>query len=177
MSNKYIINPSSYKNLLEELNLPEGEIIQVNSSLQKMMFINDNGDIFSYNISTSKNGIGSEENSEKTPRGLHRIKEKFGKDAPEGQIFKSREDTGCKWEGEITSEDLILSRILRLEGLEEGINKGGNVDSYKRYIYFHGTNREDLIGTPSSHGCIRMKNRDIIELYDQVKEGTLVFIN
>lgn len=177
MSNKYLLDPSSYKERLAKYSINTKEIIQVDSSSQKMVYIDKQGDAHFYNISTSCEGLGSEENSGKTPTGLHRIKEKFGKNAPLGEIFRSRKDTGKKWQGEVSEEDLILTRILRLEGLEEGLNKGGNVDSYNRYIYFHGTNREDLIGKPSSHGCIRMKNSDIIDLYQRVKEGTLVIIN
>jgi lipoprotein-anchoring transpeptidase ErfK/SrfK len=77
----------------------------------------------------------------------------------------------------MTEENLILTRILRLDGLEPGINKGEKIDSYARYIYIHGTNREDLIGKPMSHGCICMRNNDIIELFDSVEEGTLVIID
>jgi len=130
-----------------------------------------------YDASTSRFGNGNRENSLKTPLGLHRIKEKYGAGAPPGRVFRDREDTGEEWDHRQNGDNLILTRILRLEGLEEGINRGGSVDSYERYIYIHGTGREDLIGTPLSHGCVCLRNRDIIRLFDTVKEGTLVFID
>ncbi len=130
-----------------------------------------------YDASTSRFGNGNRENSLKTPLGLHRIKEKFGAGAPAGRVFRDREDTGEDWDHSQTGDNLILTRILRLEGLEEGINKGPGVDSYERYIYIHGTGREDLIGTPLSHGCVCLRNHDIIRLFETVKEGTLVYID
>ena len=101
-----------------------------------------------YDASTSRFGNGMRENSLKTPLGFHRIKEKFGSEAPAGRVFRDREDTGEDWDHSQVGDNLILTRILRLEGLEEGVNKGGSVDTYERYIYIHGTGREDLIGTP-----------------------------
>ncbi|HUI45617.1 MAG TPA: L,D-transpeptidase family protein [Nitrospirota bacterium] len=130
-----------------------------------------------YDVSTSRFGNGNRENSLKTPLGVHRIKEKYGGDAPPGRVFRDREDTGEDWDHSQTGDNLILTRILRLEGLEEGINKGAGVDSYERYIYIHGTGREDLIGTPLSHGCVCLRNLDIIRLFEMVKEGTLVYID
>lgn len=130
-----------------------------------------------YDVSTSRFGHGNRENSLKTPLGLHRIKEKYGAGAPPGRVFRDREDTGEDWDHSRNGDNLILTRILRLEGLEEGINKGPGVDSYERYIYIHGTGREDLIGTPLSHGCVCLRNRDIIRLFETVKEGALVYID
>ncbi len=130
-----------------------------------------------YDASTSRFGIGNQENSLKTPLGIHRIREKFGSDAPAGRVFRDREDTGEDWDHSQTGDNLILTRILRLEGLEEGINKGGSVDTYERYIYIHGTGREDLIGMPLSHGCVCLRNLDVIRLFETVKEGTLVYID
>ncbi len=130
-----------------------------------------------YNASTSRFGIGNRENSLKTPPGIHRIREKYGAGAPAGRVFRDRENTGEDWDHSQNGDNLILTRILRLEGLEQGINKGAGVDSYERYIYIHGTGREDLIGTPLSHGCVCMRNHDIIRLFDMVKEGTLVYID
>jgi len=130
-----------------------------------------------YAASTSRFGNGNRENSLKTPLGLHRIKEKYGAGAPAGRIFTDREDTGMDWDHGQAGDNLILTRILRLEGLENGVNKGAGVDSYERYIYIHGTGREDLIGTPLSHGCVCLRNSDIIRLFEIVKEGTLVYID
>ena len=107
---------------------------------------------------------------------MHRIKEKIGSGAPEGRIFKDRRDTGIDWDRVSTEDNLILTRILRIEGLEEGINKGAGVDSYERLVYIHGTNQEDLVGTPLSHGCMCLRNQDILHLFDIVKEGTIVYI-
>lgn len=130
-----------------------------------------------YPCSTSRLGIGNRENSLKTPPGIHRVIEKYGAGAPAGRIFRDREDTGEDWNPCNNGDNLILTRILRLEGLEPGINRGPGVDSYERYIYIHGTGREDLIGAPMSHGCVCMRNDDIIRLFDIVPEGTLVYID
>ena len=129
-----------------------------------------------FDCSTSRYGVGIRENSFRTPPGIHRIREKTGSGAPPLRIFKDRRDTGTDWDGKSREENLILTRILRLEGLEEGINKGPGMDSYERYIYIHGTGREDLVGTPLSHGCVCLRNHDIIRLFETVKEGTLVYI-
>jgi UDP-N-acetylmuramate--alanine ligase len=103
--------------------------------------------------------------------------EKFGAGAPAGRVFRDREDTGEEWDHSQSGDNLILTRILRMEGLEQGINKGPGVDSFERYIYIHGTGREDLIGTPLSHGCVCLRNLDIIRLFDKVRKGTLVYID
>ncbi|MHB8843636.1 MAG: L,D-transpeptidase family protein [Nitrospirota bacterium] len=145
---------------------------------EQALFVCANGRIVErYEASTSRFGTGNRENSLKTPLGIHRIKEKFGAGAPPGRVFRDREDTGEHWDHGRTGDNLILSRILRLEGLEQGINKGPGVDSYERYIYIHGTGREDMIGTPLSHGCVCLRNLDVIRLFDTVGEGTLVCID
>jgi UDP-N-acetylmuramate--alanine ligase len=153
------------------------ELYLVVSIERQTLFVCSNDTIVErYNCSTSRFGNGNRENSLKTPLGVHRIREKFGAGSPPGRIFRDREDTGEHWDHSQTGENLILTRILRLEGLEEGSNKGPGVDSYERYIYIHGTGREDLIGTPLSHGCVCMRNHDVIRLFDTVMEGTLVYI-
>lgn len=133
-----------------------------------------------YPVSTAANGAGEEDGSHCTPRGRHRIAEKIGAFAPLCSAFKSRQPTGEVWTPELDAEypgrDWILTRILWLEGLEPGKNQGGTVDTRNRYIYIHGTNEEHKLGTPASHGCIRMKNTDVAELFDLVKEGTEVRI-
>ena len=154
-----------------------GEPYLVQSIEAQKLFVCERESIIEqYDSSTSRFGTGIRENSCKTPPGVHRIKEKIGSGAPAGRIFKDRVDTGIDWDGSSAEENLILTRILRLEGLEEGINKGAGVDSYERYIYIHGTNREDLVGTPLSHGCLCLRNRDIIRLFESVKEGTVLYI-
>jgi len=131
----------------------------------------------SYPVSTAKNGVGSAENSGKTPLGLHRIAQKIGEGAEKMTIFKARINTGKKAVlNAQNAGDLVTTRIMWLEGLESGKNQGVGVDSHRRYIYIHGTAEEYLIGQPASHGCIRMKNDDVIDLFDKVNEGTAVHI-
>tara|TARA_Y100000590_G_scaffold465306_1_gene637239 strand:- start:3558 stop:4103 length:546 start_codon:yes stop_codon:yes gene_type:complete len=153
--------------------------IQVRISEQLLLYIDGKSEIV-YPISTSKYGVSCLKDSNKTPTGAHIVSEKIGDKSDIYQIFKGRQETNKNAEPilkPITSdEDNICSRIIWLDGLEEGHNKGGNVDSKSRYIYIHGTHEEGLIGTPASHGCIRMKNKDVIELYEKVSINTLVFI-
>lgn len=123
-------------------------------------------------VSTSKNGPGSTEGSNCTPLGRFRICEKYGADAPPETIFRSRQPAGL-WDSESSPEDdLVVARILRLDGLDEE-----NANSYARYIYIHGTNHEDLIGTPVSHGCVRMRNDDVVDLFQLVELETIVLIS
>ncbi|MDM8565953.1 L,D-transpeptidase [Candidatus Halobeggiatoa sp. HSG11] len=152
-------------------------IITVDISEQKLYLRKENNELVkTYDISTSKFGIGSKAYSNKTPLGWHHIENKIGADAPEGTIFKARQNTGkiAKINGEIG--DLVTSRIMWLKGLDEGKNLGTGIDSYKRYIYIHGTAEENKIGKRASHGCIRMLNRDVIELFNLVKEKTKINI-
>ena len=155
--------------------------ILVDISQQRLFLLDSRGDlIISYPISSSSYGEGQIENSFKTPMGNHIIKEKIGADASKNIIFKERINTGRFAEiyhDDYDSEnDHVTSRILWLEGTEEGYNKGGNVDSFYRYIYIHGTPEEGLIGEKASHGCIRMFNQDVIELFSLVEKGTKVNI-
>lgn len=120
----------------------------------------------SFPVSTAAKGVGCHAGSHRTPTGNFRIAEKIGAGEPVGTIFQARQPVGV-WNGDITSEDdLILSRILRIEGLDRD-----NANTFDRFIYLHGTNREDLIGTPSSHGCVRLTNADMIELFELVEPG------
>jgi len=146
------------------------------------MYLCEAGEVIKqYPVSTALNGCGCEENSFKTPTGLHQISEKIGDGEPVGMLFKGRQATGDLIDIETsvmdTGKDQITSRILWLGGLEPGINQGDGVDSHDRYIYIHGTNEEGRIGHAVSHGCIRMKNTDVVELFDLVNEGTAVIIN
>jgi UDP-N-acetylmuramate--alanine ligase len=149
----------------------------VDSPRQRLYLCKGSEILGEYAVSTSRFGFGSREGSNKTPTGFHRIADKIGAGAPERRIFRERRDTGVDWRPGLTEDNLILTRILRLEGLEPGINKGDNVDSYERYIYLHGTNREDAIGAPLSHGCVCMRPGDIVRLFDEVAIGTIVFID
>lgn len=134
----------------------------------------------SYRISTAKNGVGETFGSECTPRGRHIIRAKIGGNATVNNVFVGRRTTG-----EIFSEDLrkqhpsrdwILTRIMWLSGLELGMNRLGVVDTMRRYIYIHGCPDSDLMGIPSSHGCIKMRNSELIDLFNQVDVGTEVII-
>ena len=123
-----------------------------------------------YPVSTSRFGLGPEPESFKTPLGRFEVSQKIGDGAPLGAVFRSRVPTGETGDPS-NPEDLIQTRILWLRGLDPG-----NANTLERYIYIHGTNHEEEIGTPSSHGCVRMRNRDVADLYDRVTEGTPVHI-
>lgn len=133
----------------------------------------------SYVVSTSARPPSNIKDSLGTPRGLHEIAERIGAGQPPGMVFKSRIPTGRHFselpEAEMARQ-LITSRILWLRGVEPDVNRGGGVDSYDRYIYIHGTNHEDRLGQPMSAGCIEMGNLDIIELYEEMRVGDLVWI-
>ena len=133
-----------------------------------------------YPISTGITGMGNKSGSGKTPLGAHRISHRYGKNAQVGTIFKARKNTG-KIAKIITQPisiktDDVTTRIMWLDGLEKGVNKGGKVDSHRRYIYIHGTPEEGLIGRPASHGCIRMLNTDVIKVFKQTTINSLVYI-
>ena len=124
-------------------------------------------------ISTSRFGVGQEQHSNKTPLGLHRIAEKIGDDAPAGSVFESREIIGTVAE---FPEAPIAHRILWLDGLEQGFNRGGAVDTHARYVYIHGVGDESKIGQPTSRGCIHLAADDLIPFYDRTPSGTLLWI-
>ncbi|MCP4403158.1 MAG: L,D-transpeptidase [bacterium] len=153
-------------------------IIQV--SEQTLYLLKNDSIVASYPTSASAYGIGSRAGSNKTPLGAHRISETFGSGAPLGTVFRSRVNTGkvvrIYTDDTDVEDDLVTTRIMWLDGLEPGVNKGAGIDSHSRYIYIHGTQEEGLIGRPASHGCIRMKNQDVVQLFEQVKVGTLVEI-
>ena len=129
-----------------------------------------------YGVSTAAVGLDAREGSFGTPPGVHRIERRIGGEAPLGTWFRSREPVGRTWPADDSDDDLVLTRILTLEGLEPGVNRGPGIDSRERFIYIHGTNREAAIGRPVSRGCIRMSNTDVIHLFDQVREGDPVVI-
>ena len=154
--------------------------IEIDISEQRLYLIEGLDIKASYPVSSSKYGEGRIENSFKTPLGFHVVKEKIGEGAEKNTIFKSRINTRRSAdiieEYQDSNDDFVTSRIMWLDGKEEGKNKGGAVDSFARYIYIHGTHEEGLIGTKASHGCIRMFNADAIELFDRIKIGTKVLI-
>ena len=151
--------------------------LYISTQRQKLTLFDNNRIRATYMISTSRFGIGNRDGSLQTPPGIHRIREKTGAGAPAGRIFRDRLDTGETCRIGQAGSNMILTRIIRLEGLEDGVNRGNGIDSYDRYIYLHGTNNEHRIGTPLSLGCVCMKNIDIIALFDMVKEGDIVVIN
>ncbi|MFH1715110.1 MAG: L,D-transpeptidase [Elusimicrobiota bacterium] len=161
-------------------NVPDTYLLSVKISNQTLYIYKNSSLLKSYPISSSMYGSGSNAGSNRTPLGLHYICKKIGANAPLGSIFINRENTGQIAEiftdNTDLKDDFVTTRILRLAGLEQNKNLGENIDSKNRSIYIHGTNEEGLIGKPASHGCIRMKNQDIIELFETVPEYTIVEI-
>ena len=147
---------------------------------QRMYHMVNNQIVGTYTISAARNGAGNKLGSNKTPTGLHTIVEKYGYNAPKGGLFVERRFSGkvSKIHNEkyCVGSDDVTTRILWLKGDEPGLNLGGKIDSYKRYIYIHGTPEEGLIGVPSSEGCIRMKNSDVIDLFTYAYVGMKVLI-
>jgi len=133
-----------------------------------------------YRVSTAARGPGEQNGSNRTPRGLHYIRARIGEGAAPGAVFVGRRPTGeihsPALAARFPERDWILSRILWLCGLEPGRNRGGAVDSMRRFIYIHGTPDTEPMGVPCSHGCIRMRNADVIQLFDYVPAGTRVWI-
>ena len=156
----------------------------INIAQQTLTFYEYDKEVTQYTVSTAKNGIGSQQDSGCTPLGKHFIAKKIGTDEPINAVFIGRVPTGEIYSAELgkrhPERDWILSRILWLSGLVEGVNKGSNsqggCDTYQRYIYIHGTPDSEPMGVPLSHGCIRMRNEDIMELFERVEEGTAVTI-
>lgn len=161
---------------------PGERLLTVRISTATLQFYRRGVLVKSYVISTSKRPPSNVKNSLGTPRGLHEIAERVGAGQPSGMVFKSRVPTGRHFsevaaiDPENANDNLITSRILWLRGLEPGVNRGGDVDTYERYVYLHGTNHEDRIGEPLSAGCVLLRNLDIVELYEEVRAGDLVWI-
>lgn len=150
----------------------------VRISAQTLQLVEKGSVARAYGVSTSKRPPSNVRDSLGTPRGLHAVAERIGAGQPAGMVFRSRVPTGLHY-SEVDGADhsnLITSRILWLRGLEPGVNEGGDVDTHCRYIYIHGTQREDRIGTPASAGCVLLSNADVIDLYDRVRAGDLVWI-
>jgi hypothetical protein len=155
-----------------------GDILYVSVQRQSLFHLRRRRLLNVYRVATSGRGLGAETDSYRTPEGLHRISDKVGDEVPPLGILKDRVFTGELADVDFAGvdKDWITSRILWLDGLEPGLNKGGSVDSHDRFIYIHGTANERSVGTPSSMGCIRMCNADVIKLYDAVPVGALVVI-
>lgn len=148
-----------------------GRRIEISISEQKLRLIGEDGVLAEYAVSTSSRGTGTEEGSFRTPTGEFEISEKIGEGQEPGTIFKGRKPVGVWNPGTETDGDLVLTRILRLDGLS-----AENANTRSRYIYIHGTNQEDRIGSPASDGCIRMRNCDVVDLFDRVDDHVPVSI-
>jgi lipoprotein-anchoring transpeptidase ErfK/SrfK len=152
-------------------------MIFINTSEQQLYFLEENTVKYNFKISTASKGLGCKLNSNKTPIGLHTVISKIGDGLPTGTLFKNRISTNKLInENPNDNKDYITSRIIWIGGLEEGINKGGDVDTFKRFIYIHGTPHVDKLGYPESHGCIRMSDNDVISLFNLINYKTLVLI-
>jgi len=153
-------------------------VVLIDTVAQRLFLVRFNKIEKSYLISSSKFGLGNKSGSNQTPTGLHRVADKIGDNATLNSIFVSRKNTKkvLDLKKPYPKGDYILTRILWLEGTEEGVNKGEGVDSYQRFIYIHGTDEESKIGGPTSHGCIRMINKDVLNFFHRVHEGDFVYI-
>jgi lipoprotein-anchoring transpeptidase ErfK/SrfK len=154
--------------------------IRVDLGAQRLELFEGDALLGAWPVSTAARGAGEREGSEQTPRGRHEIRAKIGAGAPAGAVFVGRRPTGEVCTPDLMAaqpgRDWMLSRLLWLRGLESGRNRRGAVDSMRRYIYIHGTPDEAALGTPASHGCIRMRNADVIALFDLVEPGTEIEI-
>ena len=154
--------------------------LRVSLPRQELDLIEKRRVIRTWPVSTAQNGPGERMGSGCTPRGWHRIRAKIGVGMPLGTVFKGRRPTGeiysAELEARFPGRDWVLTRILWLGGLEPGFNRYGEVDSTWRYIYIHGSPDHGVTGTPASHGCVRMRNEDVAELFEQVAAGMRVLI-
>lgn len=155
-------------------------LIEVSIADQRLRLYEQGRIVMDVPISTARKGAGEMRGSEQTPRGRHIIRAKIGAGAPINTVFKGRRPTGEIYTRELGEKnpgrDWILTRILWLSGLELERNRLGNVDTMRRYIYIHGTPDEEPMGIPTSHGCIRMRNEELLELFERVPVGTAIFI-
>ncbi|MBU0623045.1 MAG: L,D-transpeptidase [Gammaproteobacteria bacterium] len=154
-------------------------LIQIQT--QTLELLDDSGKLLRrYSVSTGANGVGEEDGSFCTPRGRHVVRAKIGEGQPENTVFVKRRPTGEIYTPEMGEQhqgrDWILSRILWLSGCESGYNRGGSCDTMRRYIYIHGTPDGTELGRPGSRGCVRMRNRELLELFDKIEAGTEVEI-
>lgn len=162
------------------MNNQSNQLLVVNAQAQTLIAYQGDQCRFSYRVSTGKNGLGERKNSFCTPRGWHQVHSIIGSDKPDNAVFVAREWTGEIYTPALAEQfpdrDWILTRIIRLEGMEPGRNQGGEVDTFERFIYLHGTPDSTPLGKPGSHGCIRLANQDIIELANWLEIGAKVFI-
>ena len=155
--------------------------IEISIAAQSLKLLTNSGKVVrAYAVSTAKNGPGERRDSNCTPRGRHIVRAKIGAGQPENTVFVARRPTGELWSPELQAQyprrDWILTRILWLSGCEPGFNRLREVDTMRRHIYIHGSPDEAAMGRPGSHGCVRMRNSDIVELFDRVPAGASVLI-
>ena len=159
---------------------PEDRLIRISIDEQRLQLLEGDHVLMDTAVATAANGPGEIMHSECTPRGWHRVRARIGDGCPPGSVFVGRRPTGEIYSPALKAaqpeRDWMLTRILWLCGLEPGRNRFGKVDSMRRYIYIHGCPEEDPMGVPSSHGCVKMRNHEVIELFDQVPVGTRVLI-
>lgn len=157
-----------------------GKIIIVSITEQRLVLRDGDDVLMDCTVSTAANGPGELNGSECTPRGWHTVRAKIGADAALNSVFVGRRLTGEIYNPSLRQQypdrDWILTRILWLSGLKPGKNRLGNVDTMRRYIYIHGCPDDDRLGTPGSHGCIKMRNTDVVTLFEQAPAGTRVYI-
>ncbi len=154
--------------------------IEVIVSAQTLTLFAEERTLMSFPVATASKGVGELNGSEQTPRGWHYVRARIGTDQPVNTVFVGRRPSGEIYtpalKAQAPERDWILTRILWLSGLEPGRNRLGMVDTMQRYIYIHGCPEEEPMGIPSSHGCIKMHNQDVIRLFDTVTVGTRVLI-
>ena len=155
--------------------------IEIDVPAQTLTLRDDAGKVVrSYPVSTAANGVGEQNGSNCTPRGRHIVRAKIGAGQPMRSVFRGRRPTGEIWSPELHAKfpgrDWMLTRLLWLSGTERGRNRLGNVDTMRRYIYIHGSADLAPVGVPGSHGCVRMRNEDVVELFDLVPPYTEVEI-
>lgn len=155
--------------------------IEIDLARQRLALYRPGGPVREWPVSTARNGAGERLGSEQTPRGRHVIRARIGAGLPPGAVLVGRRPTGEIWTPELgrthPGRDWILTRILWLSGLERGRNRLGDVDTMRRYIYIHGTPDDQPLGVPASHGCIRMRNADVLELFELAPAGIEVLIH
>ncbi|MCR4327714.1 MAG: L,D-transpeptidase [Nanoarchaeota archaeon] len=167
-----------YQEIENKFGVQSGDALILDGPSQMIYLANNNFGFKiskNYSVSTSKNGFGNKINSSKTPTGIHKVSNMYGESAPCGTVFVSKRETKRKakiYAGEYNPTKLITSRVIEISGCEEK-----NKDTFRRMVYLHGTSAEGLIGKPVSGGCIRMKNNNIIELYNLIKKGTYLNIS
>lgn len=154
--------------------------IRVDVAAQRLDLLDGDRLLANWPVSTALKGVGERKHSEQTPRGAHYVRARIGDGLPAGAVLRGRRPTGETWSPALSAQfperDWILTRILWLSGLEPGRNRLGDVDSMQRYIYIHGTPDSEPMGEPRSHGCVRMRNADLLDLYARVPVGTRVDI-